>query len=93
MSRHLFAFLLSELRVVRVKCPRCSAVTEMSVEQLGHRLDGADPKCPVCRADWPEFIGNMKNHLTQLGKTIHEFQQTAGAKHVEFVLPDAEGKK
>lgn len=87
MSRKLFAFLLSELNTVRVKCPHCQAVAELTVEQLGFRLDML--QCPVCRADWRGFAGSdEQNLLNKLGKAIHALQSASGAAQVEFVLPD-----
>lgn len=87
MSRRLLAFLLSEIKTVRVACPRCAAVTELTVEQMGYRLD--DLRCPVCRAEWTEFIGGeLENNLKRLGKAIADFQKVPGAKHIEFILPD-----
>lgn len=92
MSRHLLAILLSELKTVRVTCPKCAAVTELSVEKLGHQL--TDPRCPVCQAGWPEFVGAENlNRLNQLGRVIADFQASPGAKHVEFVLPAPAGEK
>lgn len=86
MSRKLLAFLLSELNLVRVSCPKCEAVTELAVEKLSHQL--TDPRCPVCREAWAEFVGAEGSYLTRLGKAIADFQKVNGAKHVEFVLPD-----
>jgi hypothetical protein len=48
MSRKLLAFLLSELRTVRVICknPACGAVVELPIERLGVKMH--DARCRVC---------------------------------------------
>ena len=88
MSKRLLSFLLSEIGKVRVSCPHCAAVTELTVEQM-YRFSSR--QCPVCKMDWHGFLSNDdQNHLVRLGKAIHEFQQAAGAKQVEFVFDDPE---
>ena len=92
MSRKLFAFLLSELKTVRVLCPKCNAVTELTVEQMGFRFD--DLQCRVCRHDLNGFTGpNGENRLSQLGRAIHAIQSLPGSTQVEFVLPDESDAK
>lgn len=97
MSRRLLAFLLAELKIVRVVCPRpsCGAVTEVTVEHLGTRFADSHPFCPVCRQ---EFAGlgpgaaGPKNPLVRLSEAILEIQgegrQAKPGVQIEFVLPD-----
>ena len=87
MSRKLFAFLLSELKTVRLICknPKCGGVTELTVERLGTKFfDKAE--CPLCRA---EFFGDRQvlNPLLQLARTVQEIQKRSAVVEVEFVLP------
>lgn len=92
MSRNLFAFLLSELQVVRIQCPKCAAVTELTVEQLGYRLD--NHQCPVCRHDWPGLRhDNGESRLSRLAKAITALQDNGDAPRVEFIMPDDSAKK
>lgn len=97
MSRRLLAFLLSELKTVRVICPRpsCAAVTEVSIEQLGSRFSDRTPGCPLCRH---EFVGvSAKDHeqhnpLARLSEAILAIQGDGKLNkpnvQIEFVLPD-----
>jgi hypothetical protein len=86
VSRKLLAFLLSELRTVRVICPECKAVTEIPADQLPVRF--ADPHCPVCRRPWHGLAGRDGSRLAALGRAIHDIQQSASGDMVEFVIPD-----
>lgn len=88
MSKKLFAFLLNELKIARVICPKCGAVTEVNIEQLSYRLNSL--QCPVCRADWGglRLSDGGDNHIARLAKAIKALQDSADAPKVEFVLPD-----
>jgi hypothetical protein len=90
MSRKLFAFLLSELKTVRVICPHCGGAAEMTIDQLAMRF-GGNRTCIACNQSFG--IGdNADNTLTRLAKAMREYQTTqANAKFpdLEFVLPDA----
>lgn len=87
MSRHLLAILLSELKTVRVTCPKCQAVIELTVEQMGFRL--GDCQCPVCKDGWPGLsAGDNQSHLGRLGRALHALQTAPGAAQVEFVVDD-----
>jgi hypothetical protein len=92
MSRKLFAFLLSELKIVRINCPRpeCRSVTEVSLERLRSKF--ATPSCPVCNHELLLPFSGSENALTRLAKAMEDLQANGVAKVVEFVLPD-EGEK
>jgi predicted Zn finger-like uncharacterized protein len=91
VSRKLFAFLLSELKLVRVKCPKCAAVAEVTIEQAGRHFE--DTRCPVCKEAWYGLAAPQgDNYLTRLAKAIQSLQAVGNAPEVEFVLPD-EGEK
>ena len=47
MSRRLFAFLLSELNLIRVKCLKCGNVVEIKADELGTHF-GISALCPLC---------------------------------------------
>jgi hypothetical protein len=85
MSRKLFAFLLSELKTIRVVCQTCQAATELLVEQAGARNYYT---CPGCHTQM-----NGAGTLRELAKCIELLQRAdkndPGRKFdVEFVLPD-----
>ncbi len=88
MSRRLLAFLLSELKTVRVICPRkeCGAVTEVTVEQLGLRFD-REPACPVCKHGFPVAGLAAGSPFSRLADAVRDLS-VGGAAAVEFVLPD-----
>ncbi|HYH66571.1 MAG TPA: hypothetical protein VD866_17890 [Urbifossiella sp.] len=97
MSRRLLAFLLSELKTVRLICqrPQCGAVTEMSVESLGARFANRTPGCPVCNHDFAGVAAgdrDSQNALVRLADAILAIQgvgrSTPAGVEVEFVLPD-----
>lgn len=97
MSRRLLAFLLSELKLVRLICqrPQCAAVTELSVEALGFRFDKRTPGCPVCGSDFAGVAAgdrDQQNALVRLADAILAIQgagrSIAPGVEVEFVLPD-----
>lgn len=89
MSRNLFAFLLSELKTVRIICTACNCASEMTIEQVGSR---SGLNCPACRNELAVFTGQDQQHpLAALAKAIDVLQK--GIKppfKVEFVLPDNE---
>lgn len=85
MSRKLFAFLLSELKTVRIICQKCGGTAEMTVEQVSQR---SALNCPACRSELADFNGGQ-HPLFSLTKAIDHLQK--GVKppfQVEFVLPD-----
>lgn len=88
MSRRLLAFLLSELKTVRVICPRkeCGSITEVSIDRLRAKFEFAS--CPVCNHDILPAAGGPNNPLHRLAKAIDELQSVGVGDHIEFVLPD-----
>jgi len=92
MSRNLFAFLLSELKTVRIICTSCNCASEMAIEQVGNR---SGLNCPACRSELAVFNGQEQPHpLATLAKAIDVLQK--GIKppfKVEFVLPDESESK
>jgi hypothetical protein len=87
MSRNLFAFLLSELKTVRIVCEKCKGTAEMTIEQLGQR---SDLYCPACRSELAVFSGRSQPHpLATLVKSIDVLQKGVQPPfQVEFILPD-----
>lgn len=93
MSRKLFAFLLSELKTVRLICqrPHCGAVTEMSVEKLADQFGRLNqhetPACPVCRQALNGIGDGGANQIATLAKCVQNLTAASGSVQVEFVLP------
>ncbi len=97
MSRRLLAFLLSELKTVRIICqhPSCGAVTEMTVEAMATRFKGRTAECPVCQSQFAGVAGGMPGEDNALFKLAAGILASQGAGkatppgvEVEFVLPD-----
>lgn len=99
MSRRLLAFLLSELKTVRLICPRpqCGGVAELSVESLAVRFGATvrQPACPLCNHDFVGVDSSSKyqtNPLLRLSEAVLELQgvgkTVAPELQIEFVLPD-----
>lgn len=88
MSRKLFAFLLSELKTVRLVCQRagCGGVLELTVKRLAENPPA--PACPLCRTEWFGPVGMSANPLAQLAAAAQAVAANAGSVQVEFVLPD-----
>ena len=84
MSRRLLAFLLAELKIIRFKCAKCAAVTELEIEKVSPRLEES-PNCPLCGIKW---MVPQENHIGNLAKAIKGIQGRSDAVSVEFVLPD-----
>jgi hypothetical protein len=92
MSRKLFAFLLSELKTVRIICqsPACGSVSEMTPKVMEIMCQSG--ACPVCKAPF-EFDGNRQvNPLVRLAMAIQELQHSAAQKKVqiELAIPESE---
>lgn len=87
----MFAFLLGELKTVRLICQRegCGAVTEVTpdkLESVGHRGN-----CPVCGQDlYPATPFQNANPIVKLALALQAVQaaQKPGAVQVELVMPD-----
>jgi hypothetical protein len=89
MTRKLLAFLLSELKTVRLICQqeRCGAVTEVSIAKMRTKFTGG--ACPLCDAQFvPERLDGKSNALVLLAFAIQELQEQTGTIQLEFVLPD-----
>ena len=87
MSRRLLAFLLSELKTVRVVChgPGCQTVLEMPLEALA-RVTWT--RCPQCHLDL-DPLANGTNPAAELARAVLKAQAMAKLFGLEFVLPDA----
>lgn len=91
MSRHLLAFLLSELSIVRLIChgPNCGAIVEIPIERLRHQVHR---ECPVCKQSFdPTKSGDSA--LQQLAVAIERLQQLSKVVDLEFVLPAESERK
>lgn len=88
MSRRLFAFLLSELKTIRIICSGCKGVSEVEIDQV--RQYFSNPDCRYCRK--PLGFASHNNVLTQMANAIADIQTlqkgTEGTAKIEFVLPD-----
>ena len=82
MSKTLFSFLISELKIVRLICKqaKCGAVAEIPVERLSNSKTVTCPSCQMPYEDGPDGT------LQQLGKSIRVLSSHAELD-VEFVLP------
>jgi hypothetical protein len=88
MSRRLLAFLLSELKTVRIICknPTCQGAVEIPVEHLGSRM--AEPSCRICGHPFQPFAQGT-NGFSILARAIQLLQQHADQGDVEFILPES----
>jgi hypothetical protein len=86
MSRRLLAFLLSELKTVRLICqnPKCGRVAEMTPEKLAV----GNHQCAFCNFDFAETGRPTVIPLDMLGKAILAAQAIEKQVQVEFVIPD-----
>lgn len=88
MSERVLKFLLSELKVMRVVCPTCKGVVEVSIDKAPAAF--IQTGCRLCEAGLGIPLGN--NYLLTLANTIRTLQELqkhpAGAAEIEFVLPD-----
>jgi hypothetical protein len=90
MSRRLFAFLLSELKTVRLACQKCGGIAEVTLEQLsemeaGCRLCGTDFLPPESNAPIQQVI---KNPYALIARAILAARDRKEKVEVEFILPD-----
>lgn len=84
MSRKLFAFLLSELGVLRIECKGCKGIIEMRLAEAGKHGWMA---CPLCRASFdPNKSGT--DRIAGLLAAIALAQNEKNVFDVEFVLPE-----
>ena len=90
MSRKLLAFLLSELRTVRIVCKGCAAVLEVPIEKLGNSV--ATCECKVCGQSFPRLKdAENRGPFWQLGQAIQQFRTHEAVVDIEFILPDDSG--
>jgi hypothetical protein len=87
MPEHLFRFLLSELKVVRLRCkePGCGVVTDVDLATAGgRRLEG----CPICRHPFqnPPDGHTMYYSMSDMLRAMHSIA-LSDKVDVEFVLP------
>lgn len=89
MSRRLFAFLLKELKVMRIQCKKCGCVTEL---EIGKANLACGLNCPGCTKT-ELVVGNAQADKITLATLIAQikFVQQSDVFDVEFVLPDEDG--
>ena len=88
MSRKLLAFLLSELSTIRLKCLKCSGVSEVSLKLLEQQF--AVPICPMCRTTF--LLPTMRDSpFVSLSAAIQTLQLLQKNVEVEFILNDPSG--
>lgn len=88
MSRRLFAFLVSELKTLRLLCqnPACGNVVELTPERLA---SGPCDTCPFCTYSFfTQKNGRDVKPLAMLAQAILAVRDLKANVEVEFVLPD-----
>ena len=91
MSKKLFAFLLSELKTVRIICKHdnCGVVVEVPVDKLNDKFGGSGAvKCIHCGRLLTEFSIAAVNPFSMVHHAIIESQRKDAKFDIEFVLPD-----
>jgi hypothetical protein len=88
VSRKLLAFLLSELKTVRIVCKHdgCGVVTEMPLNQMDQKMTG--PYCPACRRPLAQTKDNPFMLLAQGVRGLEAFLSVVD---LEFIIPDDGG--
>ena len=94
MSRTLFAFLLSELKTVRILCKHdgCGVVTELPMGKLAQKFhaDGMSRViCPHCRGTLTDRVISHGSVFGTLTAVAAEAQQANAKFDIEFILPDS----
>jgi hypothetical protein len=93
MSRKLLAFLLSELKTVRITCNRlygkdrvaCGGIVEVQIERLRHV-----GKCPLCQESFQRTADNIPR-FTNFTMAVQHLLEEAEGYGIEFVMDaDAE---
>ena len=98
MSRKLLAFLLSELRTIRIVCKGqikgkpCGTVLEVPLSNLADFFARTDATCRHCNTSWLHFPspGDAQEPFRLLAQAINNFANMKERVDVEFVLPDKE---
>lgn len=87
MSRKLLAFLLSELKTVRIICkhPACGVITEMPLDKLAGKL--CTGQCPACQKAIAS-VSQDSNAFLLLAKAAQLFAARKDDVEIEFVIPD-----
>jgi len=89
MSRKLLAFLLTELKTVRVICKECKTTTEVDIERLADVTDSTDTvHCHSCKKRFYQISKPGDNPFGKLADAIHALQSDAIKADVEFIIPD-----
>lgn len=99
MSRKLLAFLLSELKIVRLICQGkrdgkpCGAVIEVPLDNLGSVfINGDNCRCKVCSEEFAvhDQGGNRHDAFKRLAEVVTAIKAVREHVEVEFVLPDTD---
>jgi hypothetical protein len=88
MSRRLFAFLLSELKTLRLVCknPACGNVAELTPERLA---SGQYASCPFCTYSFITKKDDRDTYpLVALAHAILAVRDLKKNVEVEFIAPD-----
>jgi hypothetical protein len=85
VSKHLFAFLLSELTVVRIICrnPQCQTVVEMPVAALANK---PIVRCQQCGEDFNPTQDSVPP-INVFAEAVRRMQALNKVIDLEFVLP------
>jgi hypothetical protein len=87
MSRKLFAFLLSELKTVRIICNDCRTASEIPIDRLAKN---APSDCPGCSKNLMGALINSGSSTPKQLAAIIESLAKAKEFEIEFVVPDRE---
>ena len=88
MSRKLLAFLLSELKIIRLICKRqsCGGVIEVPVDKISPEKFDA-PKCPLC-GHTLLTVHPDQNPILKVASAVTAMQRLKNDFEIEFVLND-----
>jgi hypothetical protein len=90
VSRNLLAFLVNELKTVRVICrnTKCKgSVIEMEIAKLGEKY--SDPICPMCGSQLAS--SSQFNPLVKLSQAIVALSGEDRVQ-IEFILPENDAR-
>lgn len=94
MSEEMLKILLSELKMIRVRClgnrdgSPCGAVIEFPVAKL-KGFFSSDPKCPSCKEPFVLGIaGGVVDPFDQLARTLDAFAGIRTQAEIEFIIPN-----
>ena len=92
MSRELLSILLSELKVIRVRCKTCKseAIIECPVEKIERTFEYG--KCPICKQDLRTPTTDGRSYLVIFAKALEQLADDS-AFEFEFILPVQADKK